>query len=300
MKRVLLTGGSGFIGRHATQPLLDAQYEIHAVSSVARSGDSVIWHRADLLDSRSTTELVREIAPTHLLHFAWYAVPGAYWRSPENFRWVGASLHLLNAFAEYGGKRVVMAGTCAEYDWTYGHCSEAHTPLMPTTPYGVCKHALQLMLAAHASNAGLCSAWGRIFFLYGPHEHPNRLVASVIRSLLAGEAARCSHGNQVRDFLHVQDVADAFVSLLESGVTGPVNIASGQPTTIKDVVGMIAERLGQRSLVQLGVIDAPANDPRMLVADVGRLRDEVGWHQMRSLERGIDDTIAWWNRKLQS
>ncbi len=135
----------------------------------------------------------------------------------------------MRAFRAAGGTRVVTAGSCLEYDWNYGYCSEVATPLRAA-------HALRhLQARAAAADVGaddaarwFTSAWGRIFFLYGPHEHPDRLVASVIRSLLAGEPARTSHGNQVRDYLYAGDVADAFVALLESDVTGPINIASGR------------------------------------------------------------------------
>jgi nucleoside-diphosphate-sugar epimerase len=212
-----------------------------------------------------------------LLHFAWYAVPSRYWFAPENLQWVQASLALLQAFTQAGGQRVVMAGTCAEYDWNYGFCSEAITPLAPRTLYGVCKHALQMILSNFTRDNQLSSAWGRIFFLYGPHERPERLVPMVIRSLLRNEPARCSHGNQVRDFLHVQDVASAFVALLNSPVTGPVNIASGQAVRLKDLIYAIAAKIDQTQLVRLGAIPTLSDEPSFLVADVRRLHDEVGW-----------------------
>ncbi len=79
---------------------------------------------ADLLDGRETEAVLSRVQPTHLLHFAWYTVPGRYWTAPDNLRWTEASLRLLRAFEAHGGRRVVMAGTCAEYDWRYGYCSE--------------------------------------------------------------------------------------------------------------------------------------------------------------------------------
>jgi nucleoside-diphosphate-sugar epimerase len=157
-----------------------------------------------------------------------------------------------------------------------------------------------MMLQAYAAQTSLSLAWGRIFFLYGPYEHPSRLVASVIRSLLTGEPARCSHGNQIRDFLHVQDVAGAFVALLESEVTGPVNIASGQPIPLKEVISRLAVQLNQPDLVQLGVIPAPANDPPLLVADTRRLQQEVHWQPEYNLETGLVQTIDWWAEQLTS
>lgn len=296
MKRVLLTGATGFIGRRCQPLLLANGYEVHAVSSrlPQETCSDVYWHQANLLDFSQVPMLIADVLPTHLLHFAWYAEPGKYWTALENFHWVQASLGLLQEFYSHGGGRVVMAGTCAEYDWKYGYCSERITPLAPATLYGTCKHSLQTMLDVFSKETGLSSAWGRIFFLYGPHEHPARLISSVICALLQGQPARCSHGNQIRDFLHVEDVADAFVALLESDVMGPVNIASGEPVVLKDVVYKIADTLGKRDLVQLGAIPAQDNEPRVLIADFHRLSDEVGWQAKYDLDTGLEHTIKWW------
>jgi nucleoside-diphosphate-sugar epimerase len=154
------------------------------------------------------------------------------------------------------------------------------------------------MTESFARQMNISAAWGRIFFLFGPHEHPSRLVASVTRSLLRGERARCSHGEQVRDLLYVQDVADAFVALLESDVSGPVNIASGQPVRLKEVIYRIGEKIGREDLIELGAIAAPANDPPSLVAETIRLNREVGWSPQHSLDEGLESTISWWKNHL--
>ncbi|NJM40384.1 MAG: NAD-dependent epimerase/dehydratase family protein [Anaerolineae bacterium] len=138
----------------------------------------------------------------------------------------------------------------------------------------------------------------RIFLLYGPHEPPQKLVPAVVRAVLQGEPARTSHGQQVRDVLHVQDVADAFVALLGSEVQGAVNIASGVPVALREVVLMIGEQLGRRELIQLGALPAAPNDPPKLVADVTRLRDEVGWRPKINLTTGLANTIEWWRSQL--
>lgn len=222
MKRILITGASGFIGRHCVPLLLKKGYEVHAVGR-RTTGVEVTgahWHAADLLDAKQMEGLVADVKASHLVHFAWYSVPGEYWTSHENLRWVQASLELLRLFARHGGERVVMAGTCAEYDWNYGYCSEGFTPLSPRTLHGVCKHSLERIVTSYAALAGISAAWGRIFSLFGPHEHPSRLVPSVIYSLLRREQVNCSHGNQIRDYLYVEDVASAFVALLESTLQG--------------------------------------------------------------------------------
>jgi len=301
MTRLLLTGASGFIGRHALRALETRGYEVHAISRDRprlEPAPDVHWHSLDLLDSVQVANAVRRIRPTHLLHFAWYAEPGKYWTSLENFRWVQATLDLLSEFRRCGGRRAVVAGSCAEYDGSHEICRETRTPLSPATTYGRCKHHLRGLTEAFCSQTGLSGAWGRIFFLYGPHEHPDRLVASVVRSLLEGRPARCTHGKQVRDFLYVEEVARAFVALLESEATGAVNIASGQPLTIRELVLKIAHKLQLSDLVELGALKSNPGDPAVLLADVDRLADEVGFTPQYTLDQGLDRTIAYWKDRL--
>ncbi len=294
MKRVLVTGASGFIGLNSLPLLKRLGYEVHAVSGSQslQPGDGAIkWHSANLLNTGDIESLLSKVKPTHLLHFAWYAIPGKFWTAHENLDWVRATIVLMRAFSNQGGQRAVMAGTCAEYDWSFDFCSEETTPCRPTTLYGTCKHSIQLLLDAWSVQEGMSSAWGRIFFLYGPREHSSRLVPHVIRSLVHGEPAKCTHGEQVRDFMHVEDVAAAFVALLDSKVRGIVNIASGEPLRLKDMIREIADQIGRRELVLLGAIQPSSADPPRLVAEISRLHDEVGFRPVYNLNSGITQTI---------
>lgn len=295
MKSVLVTGASGFIGRHCLPILAGRGWDVHAVSTKQRPhATTPRWHQADLRDREQVHSLLDRVRPTHLLHLAWYVEPGRWADAPENFSWVQASLDVLVQFSEHGGRRIVTAGSCYEYDWRYGFCSEETTPLAPATFYGRCKHGVQLLFTSYAASAGLSSAWGRVFFVYGPHEHPQRLVASVSRALLSGQPARCSHGNQIRDYLHVEDVADALIALLESDVAGPVNIASGQPVMLKDIVFNIARRLDRIELVRLSAIATRPDEAPVVVADVSRLRRELAWRPSYDLDSGLEKTLQWW------
>jgi nucleoside-diphosphate-sugar epimerase len=146
----------------------------------------------------------------------------------------------------------------------------------------------------------MTSAWGRIFFVYGPHEHPSRLVPSVIRSLLSDMPARCSQGNQIRDYLFAQDAADALVALLESAVTGPVNVASGQGIALRDIVLRIGTLLGKPDLIRLGAIPPATTDTPLVVADVTRLQQVLAWRPKYDLESGLTRTIDWWRERLEA
>jgi len=296
MKKVLITGANGFIGRHCLPILLERGYEIHAVSSDKPRCciGNVHWHQANLLDCGMVMDLLLSVRPTHLLHFAWYTVHGRYWNAVENFRWVESSYFLLEQFVRQGGRRVVMAGTCAEYDQRYPFCLEGITPLGPETFYGECKHHLQRLLGIISERTGLSSAWGRIFFLYGPHENRSRFVSSSIYSLIQGMPVRCSNGGLIRDYLHVIDAASAFVDVLDSDVQGAINIASGRPVCLKDMLKMIGEKMGRCDLICPNVMDSEVSNPQILIADTGRLKEEVYWEPHYNLDEGLDQTIRWW------
>jgi nucleoside-diphosphate-sugar epimerase len=296
MKKVLVTGASGFIGRQCVPLLASKGYEVHALSRrrlPEAAFPNVSWHELDLLRPGRAAELIGDVRPDCLLHLAWYGEPGKFWEARENLDWVRASLEMLCAFADNGGKRFVAAGTCAEYDCSAGECVENATPLLPTTLYGTSKHALERILHSSTRQTGLSSAWGRIFFLYGPHEHPSRLVAYAVRSLLGGEPALCSEGKQTLDFLHVEDAASALIALLESEVQGPVNIGSGRPVAVRDVLQEIGRQLGHLELIRLGA-RAASSEAERFWANSQRLAKEVGWAPRYSLSAGIKQTIEWW------
>jgi nucleoside-diphosphate-sugar epimerase len=312
--RVLVSGAGGFIGRWSVPALLRSGYEVHAVLSGKAHRDApeqlrgAQVHVTDLLDESAAAQLMRQVAPTHLLHFAWIATPGVYWTSAENFRWLAASEHLLRCFGAHGGRRVVMAGSCAEYDWSRVEvCDDLLSPLADEagaghasglSPYAACKIALQSSLADFGHSERVSSAWGRVFFQFGPHEHPDRLVPSVICNLLQNREAACTHGTQIRSFLHVADVGAAFAAVLASDVQGPVNIGSDERIALADLVERIGRQIGRPELLRLGARPAPSREPAILVPDLHRLHGEAGWQPSFTLDAALSDTIAWWRGRL--
>lgn len=298
-RKILVTGASGFVGRHVLTPLLARGHEVHVTTRDARASfpAGAVRHVTDLLDCSQHQGLIDRVRPDVLLHMAWYAEHGKFWNAVENAHWLQATLSLADRFCRSGGTRFVGIGTCAEYDWRYGVCVEGTTPELPESLYGRAKLAAGQCVAALAADAGVGCAWGRLFFPYGPGESPRRFIPHVITRLLNNEMAPCTHGRQFRDYLHVDDAADAIVHLLDSSLSGPVNIGSGVPVTVGEVALRIGRLLARENLVQLGALTDAANASPMLVADTARLR-ETGWSPRRSLEDGLSDTIDWWRNRL--
>lgn len=293
--RVLVTGATGFVGRHTLARLQALGCDVHVISRRSMGDqDGARYHACDLHDHPGVARLVETIRPEYLLHLAWDVTPGEYVTSLDNLRWVQSTLALARAFVECGGRRMVGAGTAAEYDWRKEVCDEATTPLEPGSLYAGSKLALWHVLDRLSAQVGLGFAWGRVFFMFGPHEAPERLVPRMVQAALLQRRLMLRHPAQVRDYLHVADVGAAFVALLASDVQGAVNLASGEGTELSALARLVAEVSGADVRLNPG---APVHDPYpVVVADVARLRNEVGFLPRFSLRDGLSDTIDWWAR----
>lgn len=308
-KRVaIVTGGAGFIGRHTLPHLAAKGFAVHVLSRQALSkgqqkelagnttSDTFFHGGVDLHDIDAVAPLLGEIKASHLLHLAWDTRHGIFWSSTENLDWIVTSKLLVQSFISHGGKRIVAAGTCAEYDWGSGEASldETKSKLRPLSMYGQCKVAFRKSLVTLSAHHQVSSAWGRVFFLFGPHECPKRLVSSAILALLQGKEFPASVGDQLRDFMYVDDVARGFVELLDSDVQGDVNIASGRGSSVAEVLTLLGEIIGRPELIKLGAKPKQAHEPVRLVASVERLQREVRFQDNESLRGGLEKSVLWW------
>ena len=293
--RILVTGPSGFLGSHCLHRLLAETCEVHAVNRSGGAGPAdgrIRWHMADLHDAERAAALMAEIKPSHFLHAAWIAIPGVYARSPENLRWLQASVALLRAFGEQGGIRFVGIGSSAEYQTADTPCKEDETPIRPESIYGACKAALWLAAQAAARHYGFSAGWGRVFLLYGRNDVPQRLIPSVLSGFAARQIVNTTHGRQVRDFIDASDAADLLVRLLNSDAPGAFNIGTGRGTPVRYAIDYLADRLAAKDLVRLGAIQPAATDPSFLVADMTKVRTRLGWTPATSFEAGLDALLA--------
>lgn len=300
-RRVLLTGATGFIGSHVARRLVRGAGDevivlVRPGADLRRIADLAGQMRVvegDLFAPGPWEAAVRDAAPDLCLHLAWYAVPGEYLRAPENLDCVTASLRLLCLLGAAGCGRVVSAGTCFEYDTDAGYLTEGG-PARPRTLYAAAKHGFFQIAEQFQKEQGRSFAHARLFYQYGPWEDERRLVPHVITHLLRGESCALTSGEQVRDFLHVEDVASALCALGASDVRGAVNIGSSQPVTVAKIARSLGALVGRPDLVHLGARETPPGDPPFVCANTNRLRAEVGWRSAYDLQTGLEETIAWW------
>jgi nucleoside-diphosphate-sugar epimerase len=300
--KILVTGARGFIGSHVCRALQAHGCEVRALRRRTASTDGcedlwrVEWVEADLLSAtpRTLAEMCRGIDAC--IHAAWFVVPGEYLTSPRNDEYRAASIRLFSALLDGGCRTITGVGTCFEYEQIDRPLDEA-ARLDPTTPYAAAKLATCIEGQSMARDAGASFAWARLFYLYGPREDSRRLVASVARQLLKEERVAVTNGLQVRDFLHVSDVAEALMAVTEARIDGPVNVGSGEPVQVREVVETIGRLTGRGDLIDFGARSENAVDPPFVCADNDRLKNETGWTPRYSLVDGLEQTIAWWRNR---
>lgn len=292
--KVLLTGATGFLGHHALRQLTDRGIATVAVSRRPLGAFPGVEHiEADLLATPDFRPLLERAGATHLLHLAWYAEHGQYWTSPLNLRWVDATLRLVEAFCEAGGRGIVAAGTCAEYDWRdwhHGVCHEMTTPLQPATLYGTAKDACRRLAAAVCAQHKVPLAWGRIFFPFGEGENKARLIPSLIEVFRGRRAPFGINAEASRDMLHASDVAAGFVALLQAEADGPYNVCAGEPVRLGAVAERLAQLLGADPRGVLDLATARPGDPALLIGDNARIA-ALGWRPALTLDEALQRAV---------
>jgi nucleoside-diphosphate-sugar epimerase len=291
---VLATGCSGFLGRHCLDELVRAGFRVHALSRHTSRPPmaGVTWHEIDLMAGGTADALVATLRPTHLLHLAWIVTPALYRYAPENLDWLQASLALVRAFGEHGGRRFVGVGSASEYRPDDLPCREDETPVAPVTLYARCKSALWAATEACAQHYGFSAGWGRIFVPYGPGDPAGRLIPSLIAAFSAGRPIDVTDGSQIRDFIFAPDAAAMLVHLLGTPeATGAFNIGTGRGVAVRQIIEWVADRFNAHDLVRVGARRKNDDEPLSLIADMTKVRHVLDWQPPTSLESGLEQLM---------
>jgi nucleoside-diphosphate-sugar epimerase len=280
--KALVTGAAGFIGAHVVQALAGRGVEIVAADRPGASwpddagrGGTTTKVEADLFVAGTALELARNHRPDLLVHLAWYARPHDYLTSRENLRSLAATNALVAALIDAGCRRIFGVGTCLEYAAS-GRPHREDDQTAPGEIYSTCKHAARLVGERLALDQGVSFAWARVFHLHGPGENPERLIPMVEGKLRRGETVDLSPGDQVRDYLRVEDVGDAIAAAAVSDVAGTVNVCSGSAHSLREILLAVGQALGRPELLRFGAIPYRPGD-RMCVAGVPESLRRIGW-----------------------
>lgn len=303
--RILVTGAAGFVGSHVCRALA---MQGHSVLAAVRPRSST--RRLDALAVEAERVELDVFDPDlggldrvvdgveRAVHAAWFAVPGAYLTSAENVTALHGTLRLMAALWRAGCHKITGVGTCLEYHLSDRPARETD-PCKPASLYAAAKYSTWLVGGRLAAQLGGGLAWARLFYLYGPHESPSRLVADLAANLLRGRRVAVTEGSQVRDYLHVEDVASAIATVALGDCTGPVNIGSGRATTVRNVIETLGRLTGGADLVDYGARQAVSGDVPYAVADISKLSSLGGWTPTYSLESGLARTVEWWRTFLR-
>jgi nucleoside-diphosphate-sugar epimerase len=274
--RVLVTGATGFIGRHTVRALLARGHSVVASDLECATTkeidwiDSVRFVPCDIRHPVNEPEKVFGPADA-VIHLAWQGLPNykSLFHFEEN---LPASYQFLKALVSAGYNQLCVMGTCLEYGLQSGCLAESTEP-RPTTPYGLAKDTLRKFLEALQKEKPFVLQWARLFYIYGEGQNPNSLLVQLDCSIDKGDRSfKMSGGEQLRDYLSVTEVAERIVGLLEHPeLSGPTNICSGTPISVRRLVeNRIAER-GAHIELNLGYYTYPDYEPMAFWGDRRRL-----------------------------
>jgi len=293
--KILLTGPTGFIGPAFIRLALSRGHQIAGLIIPSESVPSYLAPTRDLLWLRGTLEdvpweQISAFNPDVCVHMAWITTPGVYLESPENLRFLDASISFLRKMHQLGAAHIFGLGTCVEYQITNTPLSEELTPIVPTTTYARCKNELRLAMEADARQHGFVFCWGRVFYPYGPREHPSRLFSSIIQKLTRDEKIVLKTPDSTKDYIYIDDLASALLTVLEKRFRGTINLGTGIGVSVREIARTLGEMMGKPHLI------AEANPPEIdplgfVVADASRLH-QLEWRPSRDLREGLQKLLA--------
>ena len=292
--KVLLTGATGFIGSAFLRGVLARG---HVVAALARQDTTVVQsckhQNLQWLPGTITSapwEQIQAFGAEACVHCAWTTAPRVAYDSPEHLQFFKKSEDFLNRVIDSGIEHMIGIGTCIEYQLGNAPLVEDKTPIGPVGPYAQSKNNMRIWLEQASGRRGFQFCWSRIFYVYGPGEDPTRLCSSLIRRFRGNEPLILKTPNSTKDYVYIEDVADALLLLLETKFPGAVNIGTGIGVTILELAEMVATLLGKTGLVQTAA--KVESDPLgYVVADATRLRS-LGWKPRYDLKQGIKAMIA--------
>ena len=299
MKRILITGGSGYIGSVVARQLLDTGHEVFVFDNFERGHRSFVDLRAtpfegDLRNYDAIRRVLCEVRPDAVLHFAAYALVGESMSNPTLYfdNNVKGGVNLLAAMEECRCRRIVFSSSCATYGTPPSLPIDEETPQRPTNPYGHSKLMFEQMCDWLAECKGLRPTFLRYFNAAGAvpewglgedHDPETHIIPNVLRVALHGRGSVRIFGDDyptpdgtcVRDYVHLKDLCSAHVLALEKEALGAYNLGTGNGTSVRQVVETCRRVTGQT--IPTVVCPRRPGDPPALYASGEKARRVMGW-----------------------
>jgi nucleoside-diphosphate-sugar epimerase len=297
-RRVLVTGASGFIGKHLVERLLESSTEVHAVSRQVQCEDldGVTWWKADLADVDEAYHLLSSIRPDFIFHLASHVAGGrdiALVRPTFRSNLL-STVNLLTAAAEVGCKRLIITGSLEEPDISSG--------AVPCSPYAAAKSAGSAYARMFHALYGVPVVILRLFMVYGPGQRDGRkLVPYVIQSLLRGESPLLSSGTREVDWIYIDDVVNGLLKAAHAdGIEGStIDIGSGELVSVREVVERLTDQINPGVIPQFGALaERPLEQLR--VANVLNSFSKLQWRPSVTLQEGLMRMVAWYQDQHKS
>jgi UDP-glucuronate decarboxylase len=309
-RRVLVTGGAGFIGSNLCERLLDEGYDVLCVDNYYSSTKDNIAHllpnpRFEVLRHDVTFPLYVEV--DQIYHLACPASPIHYQRDPVQTTKtsVHGSINMLG-LAKRTGARILLASTSEVYGDPAVHPQPEEywgnvNPIGPRSCYDEGKRCAETLFFDYYRQHGLDIKIMRIFNTYGPRMHPEdgRVVSNFIVSALRNEPLTIyGDGSQTRSFCFVDDLVEGMISLMnsDSSVTGPINIGNPGEFTVKELADLVLQQIPSSAGVEY--FPLPQDDPVRRQPDISKARQVLGWEPVITLEEGLPRTIAYFKTAL--
>lgn len=269
MKRVLLTGASGFVGINILKRLIKESVYIRTVArnpsklSNYKKHIDIIYTNDLFTESKESLMGILDDIDT-VIHCAWFMDHGVNINSEKNINCLQGSIRLAQSCKTAGVSKFIGIGTCYEYDQAV-MVMNTHCPLRPSNLYGSCKASLFFTLFNYFQNTNITFLWCRLFNLYGDNENVNRLFPHLKQKLEQNEIVHLTKGAQIRDYLHIDDAVLQILKAISDNRSGPVNICSGIPITVKQFCINIAHNYGKEYLLKFNSKPLKNNEPYCIV-----------------------------------
>ena len=282
----MLLGCSGEIGSRLTNILIKSGFEVYGIRGLTKCKVRNPLHtckQMNLLDPSFELDF-ENTKPEILIHTAWVTSPNIFWESPQNNLWMEASKRIIKGFEQSGGKYLVVTSSCAEYSWEANHHLSEISDVVPKSNYGKSK----LELLNWLCKRDITFLWTRIFFQFGLNEPAGRLIPSLIDSFIGETEFIVRSGNDIRDFVYIEDVVKILILLITKDCSGIINIGRGVGMEVKNVAQSIANLFDRHDLLRFEKNILPKS---IVVSNSTKLISNIGSYSWMDFDEALISTI---------